>query len=451
MHRLLTRQLKRHFGKDFDYDKLDPVMLGFVKNIAQTYDEYDKEQRFMENTVDRNSQELNSAYELIDQKNKNLSKLLDERSKLLENRIEENKEIEVALKQYKQAMDATLLIYKFDKDGVLTFVNENLSRTSGYLEEELIGKTFSALCAENTLKDGFSHILERVHNKELYRDQMTNAQKNGDFYYVNAVIFPLLDKEGNIVEFMGILQDITEIEKSRQKAEDLEKAKSKFLANMNHELRTPLNAIIGFSQILKVNGELPERARGFIDKINSSGEHLLKLINTILDFSKIEAGQVELDNVEFLIDELITTAIDQVEFRAKEKGLKLEVDYEILKGKRFFGDKFKISQVLLNLLSNAVKFTHDGHVGLYVSQSQNDGMVRFEVHDTGIGLTAQQQKKLFEPFTQAHETTTRMYGGTGLGLTILKQLVELMNGKIWIESTLEAGSKFIFEIVLDEI
>jgi PAS domain S-box-containing protein len=214
MHRLLTRQLKRHFGKDFDYDKLDLVMLGFVKNIAQTYDEYDKEQRFMENTVDRNSQELNSAYELIDQKNKNLSKLLDERSKLLENRIEENKEIEVALKQYKQAMDATLLIYKFDKDGVLTFVNENLSRTSGYFEEELIGKTFSALCAENTLKDGFSHILECVHNKELYRDQMTNAQKNGDFYYVNAVIFPLLDKEGNIVEFMGILQDYNEPLKS---------------------------------------------------------------------------------------------------------------------------------------------------------------------------------------------------------------------------------------------
>ena len=451
MHRLLSRQLKRHFGKEFEFETLEPSMQQFLLNVADTYEEYDKEKKFMENTVDLNSEELNEANRVIQQKNKNLSKLLDERSNLLANRIEENKEIGTTLKQYKQAMDATLLIYKFDKDGNITFANENLCNISGYMEEELIGEKCTLLNIAEDKVEFTDRVIQKVSKDKIYKGQMTNLAKDGEIYYVNAVVFPLTDKEGNILEYMGILQDITEIEKSRQKAQELEKSKSKFLANMSHELRTPLNAIIGFSQILKVNGELPERTRGFIEKINSSGEHLLKLINSILDFSKIEAGQVELEKVEFEMDDLVQNAVHQVETKIKEKGLALLLEYSSLIEKKFSGDKFKISQIIINLLSNSMKFTHEGHVALYVKKAEQEGKIRFEICDTGIGLDKAQQNKLFQAFTQAHESTARLYGGTGLGLTISKQLVELMNGKIWIESELGVGSKFIFEIELEEI
>lgn len=450
MHRLLARQLKRHFGKEFAFEKLDAGLGQLLLNISDTYEEYDKERRFMENTVDLNSKELNEAHRLIEQKNKNLSKLLDERSHLLANRIEENKEIETTLKQYKQAMDAALLIYKFDKNAEITFVNENLCQRSGYLQEELLGKQVTFLNPLQERESLMQALQKQLLQGEIYQAQMTNLDKNGELYYVNAVFFPLMDKAGKLLEFMGILQDITEIEKSRQKAQELEKAKSKFLANMSHELRTPLNAIIGFSQILKVNGELPERTRGFIEKINSSGEHLLKLINSILDFSKIEAGQVALEKIEFGIEELVKSAVEQVEIKIKEKGLLLVLEYASLKEKCFYGDRFKIAQIMINLLSNSLKFTTEGTISLRIQKGSAEKMICFEIIDTGIGLSAAQQAKLFQAFTQAHESTTRLYGGTGLGLTISKQLVELMNGKIWIESALGVGSKFIFEIELAE-
>ncbi len=360
MHRLLTRQLKRYFGKEFELETLDTNMQQFILNVADTYEEYDKEKRLMENTVDLNSKELNEANKLIEQKNKNLSKLLDERSYLLANRIEENQEIETTLKQYKQAMDATLLIYKFDHNGDITFVNENLCQRSEYLQEELIGENCTFLNPSQDRELLTKELKQQLFAGQIYKDQMTNLAKNGEIYYVNAVIFPLMDKKGNIIEFMGILQDITEIEKSRLQAQELEKAKSKFLANMSHELRTPLNAIIGFSQILKVNGELPDRTRGFIEKINSSGEHLLKLINSILDFSKIESGQVELEKIEFSLDDLVKSAVDQVETKIKEKGLSLNLEYAPLMEKIFYGDRFKIAQIIINLLSNSVKFTSEG-------------------------------------------------------------------------------------------
>ncbi|DAB29808.1 MAG TPA: hypothetical protein CFH84_07610 [Sulfurimonas sp. UBA12504] len=450
MHRLLVRQFKRHFGKDFAFEALDLKMQEFFMSVSDTYDEYDKEKRFMDNAVDLNSKELNDAHQLIKQKNKNLSKLLEERSNLLENRIEENKEIGSTLKQYKLAMDATLLICKFDCNGIISFVNENLCLTSGYAAEELIGKSYSAMYAFDIDENLHNTIMKIIENENIYKGQMRALDKAGEIYHVNTVVFPLKDKSANTTEYMSILQDITEIEKSRQKAQELERTKSEFLANMSHELRTPLNAIIGFSQILRTNGDLSERARSFIDKINVSGENLLKLINSILDFSKIEAGALTLEKIDFNIREVISNALDQIELKARDKGLKIFLEYDANIGSIFYGDSFKLSQVLINLLSNSVKFTHDGEVRLRVKKAQTQHRYRFEIQDTGIGLDVTQQLKLFQAFTQADESTTRTYGGTGLGLTISKKLVEMMKGKIWIESKLGEGSTFIFEIELED-
>jgi len=236
---------------------------------------------------------------------------------------------------------------------------------------------------------------------------------------------------------------------AKQKAEEATQAKSEFLANMSHEIRTPMNGIIGLSH-LTLKTTLDEKQRAYVEKIDNSAKSLLGIINDILDISKIEAGKLTIEKIEFDLFKTIDSTIDLVSFKAHEKNLELIVNYDINMGKNFYGDSLRISQILTNLLGNAVKFTDKGEVGIGVKKVDTD-RYRFEVSDTGIGLTNEQQSKLFEAFAQADGSTTRKYGGTGLGLRISKQLVEMMGGKIWIESEYGVGSKFIFEIDLEEI
>jgi signal transduction histidine kinase len=239
-----------------------------------------------------------------------------------------------------------------------------------------------------------------------------------------------------------------ELKEAKQKAQQITEAKSIFLANMSHEIRTPMNGIIGMSHLgLKANSYEKDK---YLQKIELSAKNLLGIINDILDFSKIEAGKLEIEQKEFNLLETINNTISLIDFLAKEKNLDLIVNIDKDIQEIFKGDELRVSQILNNLLSNAVKFTNSGFVKLTVSKIEKNRL-KFIVEDSGIGLTIEQQSKLFASFSQADSSTTRKYGGTGLGLNISKQLVEMMNGKIWVESQIDIGSNFIFEIELKEI
>ena len=289
---------------------------------------------------------------------------------------------------------------------------------------------------------------------DMHRDEFRIVHPDGSLRVAQTVGRIERDAQGRATRITGVHVDVTALARARDEADAASQAKSDFLANMSHEIRTPMNAIIGMSH-LALRTELTPRQRDYVAKIQQSGQHLLGILNDILDFSKVEAGKLDIESTPFELDNMMATVSGVVAEKATAKNLELVFDIVPEVPQQLVGDPLRLGQILINYVNNAVKFTEHGEIGIMVrvereiapapdSEADPQVLLRFEVRDTGIGLSQEQMGRLFRSFEQADTSTTRRYGGTGLGLAISKQLATLMGGEVGVRSELGIGSTFWF-------
>jgi two-component system sensor histidine kinase/response regulator len=344
-----------------------------------------------------------------------------------------------------------------DREGHIEWVNEAFTGITGYELKEVAGqKPGRILQGPETDPATVTLIREHLDRGEAVSTKIVNYAKDGRPYWIDIEIEPVY-QDGELVRFVAIENDVTDqirheqaLREARSMAEEASRAKSEFLANMSHEIRTPLNGITGMTELL-LDTSLDDQQRHFVEVTRSSGDALLSLINDILDLSKIEANKLEIESIPFDVVDLVEDCVGMFAHRCNTKGIELICGIDARMMPTMVGDPTRIRQVLTNLLSNAIKFTEKGHVSVRTRLCQDETgqqVLELSVEDTGIGIAKEKVDQLFEAFTQADNSTTRKYGGTGLGLTITRQLVELMGGTISVESEPGVGSTFRASIPL---
>ncbi|MBF0497197.1 MAG: PAS domain S-box protein [Deltaproteobacteria bacterium] len=343
-----------------------------------------------------------------------------------------------------------------DKQGRWLQWNRTFMEMTGYTSKELEQLSSLDLTHPDDIEISKKYRTDLLAGRiDSCRLEKRYIHKNGTTIWVDLSFTSIKNAEGEIENLISASTDITkrkqmeeELWQAKETAELANRSKSSFLANMSHEIRTPLNGIIGMTELALSTGLSPDQ-REYLGMIKISADALASLINDILDFSKIEAGRLDLDNISFRLRDSLGNMMKTLAVKAHEKGLELAYRIKPDVPDRLLGDPVRIRQVILNLIGNAIKFTDAGEVVLEVessSQTDNETVLHFSVRDTGIGIPKDKIRKIFEPFTQADSSTTREYGGTGLGLTICSRFVAMMGGKIWVESEVGKGSTFQFDI-----
>ncbi len=368
-----------------------------------------------------------------------------------------------ALDNQKFALDQHAIVSITDAHGVITYANERFCSISGYSLSQLVGKTHRVISTDQNSPEFFADMWARILQGKVWHGEICNRKSSGALYWVNCTIVPFLDESGRPVQFIAIRTDITarkeaEImivhakevaEQAKDAAEQANRVKSDFLANMSHEIRTPMNGIIGMTE-LTLDTDLSPEQREYLGLVKSSADALLEIVDDILDFSKIEAGRLTIENIEFSLEQMLDATMKPLAMRAQYKNVELLLQFDANVPRQVIGDPGRLRQIIVNLVGNAIKFTAEGEIVLAITLASDpaDGcpQLSFSVRDTGIGIAQEKFQAIFESFSQSDTSTTRQYGGSGLGLTISAQLVALMGGRISVQSTVGQGSTFAFTL-----
>ncbi len=349
--------------------------------------------------------------------------------------------------QLSRALDQHAIVSITDIRGIITHANDKFSEISGYSKEELIGQNHRIVNSGTHPKGFFDEMWRTISAGETWHGLICNRAKDGKLYWVNSTIVPMYDHKGRLDRYISIRTDISDLidteeqlQRTMEESDAANKRKSVFLSNMSHELRNPLNAIMGFSQLLLYE-KLSPIVEENVNHIHKAGKHMLTIINEVLDLARVESGRAQISMEVVDVDRLIGETFELVLPLAARNEIELthkSADEPLT----IMADPTRLSQVLLNFISNAIKYNNpNGRVRVY-TQKQEGNRIRINVADTGIGLTPEDQTKLFIPFTRLGQKNVE---GTGIGLTISRQLVELMNGEMGVESNADNGSTFWIE------
>lgn len=357
--------------------------------------------------------------------------------------------------RFRALADATpVFIWATGTDGKCTYVNAGWMAFTGRTVEQEIGEGWLAGIHEDDRQRVFGGFIRSFEARRECELEFRVKDRHAEYRWVISRGVPRYAPDGSFQGFIGCCTDITDRKRmeevtqaARLAAEAASRAKSEFLANMSHEIRTPMTAILGYADLLNDAGQTEESRRLCLQTIQRNGQHLLGIINDILDVSKIESGRIDVERIEYAPARIVSEVVSLLRVRSDEKSIELRTRYRTPVPASAVGDPTRIRQILVNLVGNAIKFTDRGHVAVEVSYCGDDRpMLRFDVIDTGVGMSPDHVERLFQPFTQADSSVTRRFGGTGLGLAISWRLASLMGGTIEVESREGVGSRFTLRL-----
>lgn len=417
-HRLLNRQIKKFLSPDIHESG---GMNAFLQAVDSAYQNYDADYRQVERMLEISAKE--SFKELSD---------------------------------FRNAISATSMVVISDFHGMIVYVNDNYSQASGFRKSELMGKPIRLFDSDFQTKAFYVEMRQTITSGKIWKGEMKEKSKNGEYYWVDATVVPLLNSKGKPIKYISFKVDISRIKnseesylKAKEEAERALEIKAEFLSNMSHEIRTPMNAIIGLTDIVLLE-DLDLKVRDNLKLVTQSASNLLVIINDILDFSKIEAGKIDIEDISFDFNYQIQHVFKLMNLKSELKNLSFYIDIDKNIPRFLIGDPVRLNQILLNLIGNSIKFTLKGSVKLVVKlleEKNNRALIKFAIQDTGVGISKERQAHIFDSFIQADIEVTRRFGGTGLGLTITKKLLHLMGSDIYVESSIGKGSNFYFELV----